>query len=177
MFSPFSNSTTTSNSQELLYRLGCSSSGLGGAWGSLPLTAAAAAHHVRPDTARRNMSPKSTGDSPHSATTTRPFPVPSRDNFAIDVPTPSLSATNGNGLKSPLKSPTALKTQRQASFTREGILGSAQKARNMSQSSDNRQDSLGMLKDGSDECTNPLKRRNTDASVDYPRRRATIAVC
>lgn len=29
----------------------------------------------------------------------------------------------------------------------------------------------------SDEGSNPLKRRNTDAGVDYPRRRATIAVC
>lgn len=28
----------------------------------------------------------------------------------------------------------------------------------------------------SDEGSNPLKRRNTDAGVDYPRRRATIAV-
>jgi hypothetical protein len=28
-----------------------------------------------------------------------------------------------------------------------------------------------------DGSINPLKRRNTSAEVDYPRRRATIAVC
>lgn len=83
-------------------------------------------------------------------------------------------------MKSPLKSPSALKTQqRHASFSREGILGSAQKARNLSQSSDNRLEAVSMQQEGSDEGMNPLKRRNTgtDAGVDYPRRRATIAVC
>ncbi|CAN8103055.1 unnamed protein product [Discula destructiva] len=131
------------------------------------------------------MSPSSTGGSPHSATTTptttaatsvRPFPVPSKDNFAIEIPGSTLTTTNGNASsKSALKSPTALKNQRQASFSRDGILGSVQKARNMSQSSENRPESLAMQNDGSDDGVNPLKRRNTDAGLDYPRRRATIA--
>jgi hypothetical protein len=44
--------------------------------------------------------------------------------------------------------------------------------------SDDRLDANGMAKTPSDEGSNPLKRRNTDAgAVDYPRRRATIAVC
>ncbi|PSS02287.1 hypothetical protein BD289DRAFT_458135 [Coniella lustricola] len=128
------------------------------------------------------MSPSSTEDSPLSATTTtvasaaRQFPMPNRQDFSIDIPISTLTATNGNGsLKSPLKSPSALKSQRQASFSREGILGSAQKARNMSQSSESRQEAISMQKESSEEGTNPLKRRNTDAGVDYPRRRATIA--
>lgn len=100
--------------------------------------------------------------------------MPSRETFNIEVLSPSLS----NGIH-PLKSPSSLKTQRTPSFSRDGILGSAQKARNMSQSSDNRPDSLanGVNKPPSDEGSNPLKRRNTDVGIDYPRRRATIAVC
>lgn len=82
-----------------------------------------------------------------------------------------------NGIH-PLKSPASLKTQRTPSFSRDGLIGSAHKARNMSQSSDHRPDALtnGVHKPSSDEGSNPLKRRNTDAGVDYPRRRATIAV-
>lgn len=129
------------------------------------------------------MSPSSTGDSPHSgvgtvgATSqlTRPYPLPNRD-FSIEIPSPQLTATNGNVLKSP----TSLKSARTPSFSREGILGSAQKARNLSQSSENRPDAMsnGMkVQVGSDDDgINPLKRRATDAGVDYPRRRATIAV-
>lgn len=134
-----------------------------------------------------NMSPSSTGDSPHSATTAttvtaassvRPFQVPSKDNFSIDIPASALTTTNGNGSSRPaLKSPSIAKTKRQASFSREGILGSAQLASNMSQSSENRLESIAMQNEGSDDGVNPLKRRNTDAGLDYPRRRATIAVC
>ncbi|KAI0017489.1 hypothetical protein F4780DRAFT_588089 [Xylariomycetidae sp. FL0641] len=118
------------------------------------------------------MSPSSNGDSPHSAgaasSSSRPFPLPSRDNFSIDIPSPQLNPANGSALKSP----TAIKAQR-TSFSREGILGSAQKARNLSQSTE--QATNGMQKAPSDDGVNPLKRRNTDATVDYPRRRATIA--
>jgi hypothetical protein len=124
-----------------------------------------------------NMTPSSTGDSPRSATGTgvRPYPLSSRD-FSIEVPSPQLTAVVTNGAN--LKSPTSLKTQRAPSFSREGILGSAQKARNLSQSSENRPEAAnGINKAPSDEGSNPLKRRNTDAGVDYPRRRATIAVC
>ena len=134
------------------------------------------------------MSPSSTGDAPLSitGTTTRGFPLPTRDTFAIEIPSPQLvSGPNGVGA---LKSPTSIKTQRTPSFSRDGILGAAQKARNMSQSSENnsgsavavgggRPESNGMQKVPSDDGINPLKRRNTDAGVDYPRRRATIAVC
>ncbi|KAK1771269.1 hypothetical protein QBC33DRAFT_146402 [Phialemonium atrogriseum] len=129
------------------------------------------------------MSPSSTGDSPHSGsgavtgnqTGSRPFPLPSRDGFSIDIPSPQLTASNG---PNNLKSPTSLKSARTPSFSREGILGAAQKARNLVQPSDNnRQDNMsnGPHKTSSDEGMNPLKRRNTDAGVDYPRRRATIA--
>ncbi|KAL1876576.1 hypothetical protein Daus18300_002820 [Diaporthe australafricana] len=126
------------------------------------------------------MSPSPTGGSPHSTTATatasavRPFPVPTRDNFSIDMPTPLMTATNGTGA---LKSPTAVKNQRHGSFSRDGVLGPPQKARHLSQSSDNRPEpmSVSMQKDDSEDSVNPLKRRNTDAGVDYPRRRATIA--
>ncbi|KAK3944924.1 hypothetical protein QBC46DRAFT_360880 [Diplogelasinospora grovesii] len=130
------------------------------------------------------MSPSSNGDSPHSATGTmaatasanavRQFPLPTRD-FSIEIPSPQLNPiTNGANA---LKSPSSLKSARTPSFSREGILGSAQKARNLSQSSENRPDhvSNGLQKAPNDEGVNPLKRRNTDAGVDYPRRRATIA--
>ena len=107
----------------------------------------------------------------------------SRDKFSIDVPTPQLTLiTNGNGSlhsPNPLKTPTA---RRLANFSREGILGSAQKARNLSQSSGDREsitNGLHNRQNGngtSDDGINPLKRRSTDAGIDYPRRRATIAV-
>ncbi|KLU82655.1 C6 zinc finger domain-containing protein [Magnaporthiopsis poae ATCC 64411] len=133
------------------------------------------------------MSPSSTGDSPSSlinghssataaATTTasnpRPFPLQARgDGFTIEIPSPQLNAVNNA-----LKSPNSSKTQRTPSFSRDGILGSVQKVRNMSQSSENHSsETNGMQKVPSDEGINPLKRRNTDAGVDYPRRRATIA--
>jgi hypothetical protein len=127
------------------------------------------------------MSPSSTGDSPRSATVTATaatarFPVPSRDTFSIDVPTSALAAV-ANGAANALKSPTAVKSQRKASFSREGILGAAQKARHLSQSSETRPDGFanGSQRAPSDEGSNPLKRRNTETAVDYPRRRATIA--
>jgi hypothetical protein len=113
-----------------------------------------------------------------SANVVRQFPLPNRD-FSVDIPTPQLSAgSNGANV---LKSPNSLKAAARSAnnFSREGILGSAQKARNLSQSSDNRPDTMsnGIPKSTSEESINPLKRRNTDAAVDYPRRRATIAVC
>lgn len=97
-----------------------------------------------------------------------------RDNFTIEVPNATLSVIQ-NGFAGHLKSPSDLKSQRTSSFSREGILGVGQKARNPSQST---ADSIhnGMSKAPSDEGSNPLKRRNTDVGVDYPRRRATIAV-
>ncbi|KAI1420930.1 hypothetical protein F5Y12DRAFT_80865 [Xylaria sp. FL1777] len=127
------------------------------------------------------MPPSSTGDSPLSAgaasSSGRPFPLPTRDTFSIDVASPQLNAVNGSSV---VKSPTGIKPQRNPSFTREGILGSAQKARNLSQASEQPGSGAlgtnGMQKTPSDEGSiNPLKRRNTDATVDYPRRRATIA--
>ncbi|KAK7418537.1 hypothetical protein QQX98_003882 [Neonectria punicea] len=75
------------------------------------------------------------------------------------------------------KSPINLRTQRTSSFSRDGMLSAAPKSRHLSQSSDNRPDSMtnGTQRVSSEESSNPLKRRNTDAGVDYPRRRATIA--
>ncbi|KAL3419867.1 hypothetical protein PVAG01_08366 [Phlyctema vagabunda] len=102
----------------------------------------------------------------------------SREKFTIDLPSSHLSlVTKGNGaMPSPtLKSPSA---RRAAGFARDGILGSAQKARNLSQSSADREsvtNGLQNRQNGSDDGINPLKRRSTEAAVDYPRRRATIA--
>ncbi|RBQ68851.1 hypothetical protein VDGD_00432 [Verticillium dahliae] len=97
----------------------------------------------------------------------------SRDSFHIEVPSPSLTAVNGTH---PLKSPSSLKNHRTPSFSRDGLISAVQKARNMSQSSDQRINGFSdMNKTPTDEGSNPLKRRNTDAGVDYPRRRATIA--
>ena len=136
--------------------------------------------------------------SPTSATGSgRTFSM-SRDKFTVEIQSPRLQLiTNGNGpvngngttngthLNSPLKSPGA---RRVASFSREGILGSAQKARNLSQSSGDREQIANGLhrhnntngnsnaNNASDDGINPLKRRSTDAGIDYPRRRATIAV-
>jgi hypothetical protein len=112
-----------------------------------------------------------------SANVVRQYPLPNRD-FSVEIPSPQLTAgPNGANV---LKSPNSLKAAaaaRNTNFSREGILGSAQKARNLSQSSDNRPDTMsnGIPKSTSEESINPLKRRNTDATVDYPRRRATIA--
>ncbi|PMD53838.1 uncharacterized protein K444DRAFT_540515 [Hyaloscypha bicolor E] len=112
----------------------------------------------------------------------------SRDKFNIDIPnSPRLTLTtngnhvngvNGNGnlnSPNPLKSPNARRVQ---SFSRDGILGSAQKTRNLSQSSGDREsmtNGLNQTRQNSDDGINPLKRRSTDAGLDYPRRRATIA--
>ena len=129
----------------------------------------------------------STHTSPASDHHTMSMPYQlSRDQFSIELPSPRLNASNGNGsLKTPnsLASPSDRRAQ---SFSRDGILGSAQKARNMSQSSaerngltngnSNGNGSNSNGKDSGDDGINPLKRRNTDAGNDYPRRRATIAV-
>lgn len=106
----------------------------------------------------------------------------SRDKFSIDIPSSHLQlvtngAVNGNSngnlnSPNPLKSPT---NRRMQSFSREGILGSTQKARNLSQSSGDRESMINGPKQNSDDGINPLKRRSTDAGIDYPRRRATIA--
>ncbi|KAI6376154.1 hypothetical protein MCOR25_002792 [Pyricularia grisea] len=131
------------------------------------------------------MSPSSTGESPptilngHSApavSNNRAFPLPSRDTFNIDIPPSQLNTSNPS---SALKSPATVKSQRTPSFSRDSILGSALKAGNSQRadfSGDGRLgDPNGLQKVSSDEGSNPLKRRNTDAGVDYPRRRATIA--
>ena len=137
------------------------------------------------------MSTTSTHTSPaseHHTLLSMPFQL-SRDQFSIEMPSPRLSATNGNGaLKTPnsLASPTDRRAQ---SFSRDGILGSAQKTRGLSQSSQDRNanhfvsnqnsNSNGSNsggKDSGDDGINPLKRKSTDGGNDYPRRRATIAV-
>lgn len=131
----------------------------------------------------------STHTSPASDHHTMNMPYQlSRDQFSVEMPSPGLHATDGNGsLKTPnsLASPSDRRAQ---SFGRDGILGSAQKARNLSQSSADRHGitngnhngtsngSKSNGRDSGDDGINPLKRRNTDAGNDYPRRRATIAV-
>lgn len=149
------------------------------------------------------MSPSSTGDSPRSTATGNvrgapAFPLPTREsavaNFSVELPSPQLSAITSLSHHNALKSPTSLKSQRTASFSREGIMGAAHKAQRnssnnnnittMSQAGDQRTaDAMSTNGGGTTKLetasdggsNNPLKRRNTDA-VDYPRRRATIAV-
>lgn len=123
------------------------------------------------------MSPSSTDDSPPSATgtaapSTRHFPMPTRESFTIEMPNATLTAVP-NGSNIGLKSPNDPNPHHTPTITREGILGAAQKARNAAQVSDSFSNGLAP---SSDDGSNPLKRRNTDAGVDYPRRRATIAV-
>ncbi|KAK7423448.1 hypothetical protein QQZ08_009017 [Neonectria magnoliae] len=124
------------------------------------------------------MSPSSTDESPHSAsgTSARHYPLPTRDTFTSDIPSTSLAAMS-NETATSTKSPINLRTHRTSSFSRDGMLSAAPKSRHLSQSSDNRPDSMtnGTQRVSSEESSNPLKRRNTDAGVDYPRRRATIA--
>jgi len=136
------------------------------------------------DISRDNMS-SSPEASPTTSTSGRTFSI-SRDKFTVDIPSPRLQlATNGNGAvngNGTLSSPNPLKSpnnRRMQNFSREGILGSAQKARNLSQSSGDREsmtNGLQSTRQASDDGINPLKRRSTDAGIDYPRRRATIAV-
>lgn len=133
-----------------------------------------------------SMSSSSPEPSPTSATSGRHFSM-SREKFTVDIPSPRLQISTNGTLHSPgsMKSPTVRRMQ---AFSREGILGSAQKARNLSQPSTDRPtresviSSLRNEKNSSDDGvsiggSNPLKRRATDAGIDYPRRRATIAVC
>lgn len=129
------------------------------------------------------MSTSSQENSPHSTTGSGRHFSMSRDKFDINIPSPQLSLSINGDLTSPtsLKSPNG---RRGTTFSREGILGSAQKARNLSQSSADRvsvtnglQNRQNQNQNGtSDDGVNPLKRRSTDAGIDYPRRRATIAV-
>ncbi|CEI69153.1 hypothetical protein FVEN_g4086 [Fusarium venenatum] len=123
------------------------------------------------------MSPSSTGESAHSISinSARPFTVPTRDSFSLELPMSSLATMSADAS---LKSPISYKNQRTPSFSRDAMMGTSQKARHLSQSSDNnRPDNMsnGGQKVSSDEGSNPLKRRNTETGVDYPRRRATIA--
>ena len=130
------------------------------------------------------MSSSSPEGSPTSAAGGgRPQFSMSRDKFQIDILENHLAhMTNGNALiNGNLTSPNSLKSpnsRRVASFAREGILGSAQKARNLSQSSGDRESVTNGIQNrqNSEDGINPLKRRSTDAGIDYPRRRATIAV-
>lgn len=131
------------------------------------------------DTFRNNMS-SSPETSPTSIGGRRKFST-AREKYKIDIPSPKglQLTTNGSGAltsPNPLKTPNA---RRLANFSRDGILGSAQKARNLSQSSADRESMTNgnqSTRPASDDGINPLKRRSTDAGMDYPRRRATIAV-
>ncbi|PQE17919.1 hypothetical protein CJF32_00008406 [Rutstroemia sp. NJR-2017a WRK4] len=128
------------------------------------------------------MSSSSQENSPNSTTGSGRHFSMSRDKFDIGIPSPRLSIVTNGDLMSPnsLKSPTG---RRMSTFSREGILGSAQKARNLSQSSADRESVPNGLQSrqnqnqnqNNEETGNPLKRRSTDAGIDYPRRRATIA--
>ncbi|TVY89162.1 hypothetical protein LAWI1_G004926 [Lachnellula willkommii] len=130
------------------------------------------------------MSNSSRDPSPNSASAGGRHFSMSTDQFTVDMPSPRLQLlTNGHGNgnrtpHSPLKSPTARRLAN--SFSRESLLGSAPKARNLSQSSETREymangNQSQNRQAASDDGINPLKRRSTDAGLDYPRRRATIA--
>lgn len=137
------------------------------------------------------MSSSSQENSPNSTTGSgRHFSL-SRDKFDINIPSPQVSLVTNSDLISPnsLKSPNG---RRIAAFSRDCILGSAQRAQNLSQSSPDREPITNGIQKrqnqsrhvngtqnqngNSDDGINPLKRRSTDEGIDYPRRRATIAV-
>ena len=130
-----------------------------------------------------NSSPET---SPNSAAAGGRLFSMSSDQFSMDIPSPRLKVlTDGQGNEilnvnenSSLKSPTVRRLAN--NFSRQGVLGSAHKERNLSQSSGDREfmtnGDQSQNGHASDEGINPLKRRNTDAGIDYPRRRATIAV-
>ena len=133
------------------------------------LTTASTALHLEVG----NMSPSSTGDSPDGLTGngSRLYLPSTHDNFTIEVPSAQLTPIpNGIGKAQSLNH----KTQRTSSFGRDAILGAAPKTRHISQASESFMN--GSQKVSSDEGSNPLKRKNTDTTIDYPRRRATIAV-
>ncbi|KAG7284842.1 hypothetical protein NEMBOFW57_009457 [Staphylotrichum longicolle] len=108
------------------------------------------------------MSTSSNGDSLHSATATmtisasstiaRQVPLPNRDS-SVEIPSSQL--TSGSNGANSLKSSNSVKAAaaQTPSFSREGILGWAQKARNLSQSSDTQPDSVsnGIPKSTSEE--------------------------
>lgn len=123
------------------------------------------------------MSPSSTGDSPPSVreSLARQFPLPARDSLTIEVSNATIPGGRNHGRNFRRQSPSDFRLQRAPSSTREGLPSAAQKARNHSQiTAENIFQSQQ-----SDEGSNPLKRRNTstETGADYPRRRATIAVC
>lgn len=111
----------------------------------------------------------SSGGSPRES-----LPVKSslaRRKFSIAIPN---RVINGNGA---LKTPTqSLRTPDEAySSNNEGILGQHGRRRTMSNSSGD-PDAMESVADGESESANPRKRVNGE-TPDYPRRRATIAVC
>jgi hypothetical protein len=125
------------------------------------------------------MTESSPERSPASESLERQISMSSRDNFTHDLSSPHMSISNGASLISP----NSLKTSsnhRTLSFDRERIAGSTQKVRSLTQSSGDRESAAAGLQSrkDSDEATNGLKRKITDAESDQPSRRAraTIAV-
>lgn len=119
-----------------------------------------------------------TGDSSHSigGAFDQQFVVPSRKSFDVEIPSASL-ATLPNGIAS--IQPTGQKVSRSRNLTRDSIIGTAEVNGGFSNPPDHSLDDMsnGGQKGPNEDASNPLKRRNVDSSVDYPRRRATIAVC
>jgi hypothetical protein len=102
------------------------------------------------------------------------------DNFSIDLPSPSLTASSQGTMKTPsMLSPPE---KRSLTFARDGILG-AQKVRKLSRTSSDRDvmqyrkaPSNNKKSSDSDDGFSSLKRKTPESGIDYPRRRATIAV-
>ena len=98
-----------------------------------------------------------------------PKSAASRKKFSIAIP-PRLS----NGTVAPMKTPTLPLKSPDDTYSNDGILGKTRR-RGMSNSSADQDN----LMDGTidhEQDGNPRKRSNAD-TIDYPRRRATIAVC
>ena len=112
-------------------------------------------------------SPKDTTDRPASAKPT------SRRKFSITIPS---RATNGN--LASLKTPThaGLKSPDEAYNSSDGVPAKNGRRRGLSNSSADQDTIMADLNENEVvEAINPRKRGSTD-TVDYPRRRATIAV-
>ena len=129
--------------------------------------AAATAVQISP-TSNSTGSPKDTKDGPVSAKSA------TRRKFSISIP-----SRTANGNLPSLKTPThaGLKSPDESYNSSDGILGSNKsgRRRGLSLSSADQDTVMAESNDNETETVNPRKRGSTD-TVDYPRRRATIAV-
>ena len=111
--------------------------------------------------------------SPKEVANGLPKPISARRKFSISIPPRTANEImSGGGLKTPTHS---IKTQSpNGSYTSDGILSKSGRQRQLSMSSADAENAMDLSNDDEIEG-NPRKRGSSD-TVDYPRRRATIAV-